>query len=148
MGNSSILDTELLQLKTIEFLPTIKQRSPLALSNKADCCVAIDAGVVNIQWVPGYNGQSFVAAFTSHHSLTCPNDLINMLRYPYTVRPLQTYRPHQPQYRGLKFQMHMFLSGLEGSWKPHGSYLSLRVNVTILAIVRNTQRLGYSIPIL
>lgn len=49
MRNSSILDTELLQPKTIEFLPTIKQRSPLALSNKADCCVTIDTGDVTIQ---------------------------------------------------------------------------------------------------
>lgn len=49
MGNSSVLDVELLQPKTIEFLPTIKQRSPLILSNKADCCVTVDPGDVTIQ---------------------------------------------------------------------------------------------------
>lgn len=69
MENTFILDTELLQPKTIEFLPTMKKRSTLAISNQVDCCVTVDTGNVNIQWIPGYNGQSFVAVFISHHIL-------------------------------------------------------------------------------
>lgn len=73
MGNTSILDPELLQPKIIEFLPTVRRRNTLAMSSQVDCCVTVDTGNVNIQRIPGYDGQFYAAAFLFHHNLTCPD---------------------------------------------------------------------------